>query len=70
LPTSHTFLSAFRLKDCDLSEMSCEALVSSKPSHLTELDLSDNNLNDSSIKVLCSGLENPNCRLQALRSEH
>ncbi|XP_039465204.1 NLR family CARD domain-containing protein 3-like [Oreochromis aureus] len=59
-----------QLTQCGLSESHCEVVASalkSNPSHLTELNMSENNLQDSSVKLLCAGLESPNCRLETLR---
>uniref|UniRef100_A0A3B4T8R9 B30.2/SPRY domain-containing protein n=1 Tax=Seriola dumerili TaxID=41447 RepID=A0A3B4T8R9_SERDU len=58
------------LSGCNLSEKSCDALssvVSSQSSSLRELDLCNNDLLDSGVKLLCVGLVSPHCTLEAVR---
>ncbi|XP_034062804.1 protein NLRC3-like isoform X1 [Gymnodraco acuticeps] len=59
-----------KLTGCGLSETHCEVVASalkSDPSHLRDLDLSENALQDSGVELLSSGLKSPNCRLKSLR---
>ncbi|KAM9362016.1 protein NLRC3-like isoform 1-T1 [Symphorus nematophorus] len=57
------------LSGCGLSERSCEALssvLSSQSSSLRDLDLSNNNLQDSGVNILSAGVESPHCKLETL----
>ncbi|KAL2096365.1 hypothetical protein ACEWY4_008513 [Coilia grayii] len=77
LPISHMFTGPYmfslllflRLDDCNLSEETCMTVASvlHSASSLIELDLSNNDLGDSGVQLLSTGLCNPNCKLQTLR---
>uniref|UniRef100_A0A8C2FXE7 NACHT domain-containing protein n=1 Tax=Cyprinus carpio TaxID=7962 RepID=A0A8C2FXE7_CYPCA len=57
------------LNNCDLTDRSCSALatVLGSDTNLKELNMNNNNLQDSGVKLLCTGLENVNCELEILR---
>uniref|UniRef100_A0A8C2EGM5 Uncharacterized protein n=1 Tax=Cyprinus carpio TaxID=7962 RepID=A0A8C2EGM5_CYPCA len=65
----HCKLNKLQLCGCGLKEESCSALatVLRSNSSLKELDMSNNNLQDSGVKKLQNGLEDKNCTLQKLR---
>uniref|UniRef100_A0A3B1JBU3 NACHT LRR and PYD domain-containing protein n=1 Tax=Astyanax mexicanus TaxID=7994 RepID=A0A3B1JBU3_ASTMX len=69
LKSSHCKLEILRLCICNLTDRSCADLASALRSNssLKELDLSNNELNDSGVKNLSAGLDNIRCKLEILR---
>ncbi|XP_043086446.1 NACHT, LRR and PYD domains-containing protein 3-like isoform X1 [Puntigrus tetrazona] len=58
------------LRDCGVTDEGCAALATalgSNPSHLRQLNLSENEIGDLGVKLLCAGLEDPHCKLEKLR---
>ncbi|XP_028978412.1 NACHT, LRR and PYD domains-containing protein 12-like isoform X2 [Esox lucius] len=70
LKNTHCKRQILRLNRCCLTERCCEVLVSalsSNSSHLKELDLSHNDLQDSGVKLLSVGLRHHYCKVERLR---
>nr|XP_021325107.1 protein NLRC5 isoform X13 [Danio rerio] len=69
LQDKHCTVSTLILHNCGLTKESCSALASalSSDTSLKELDLCNNNLQDSGVKKLQSELQNTNWRLKKLR---
>lgn len=60
----------YSLSGCQITEKGCPSLASaltSNPIHLQELDLNYNHLGDFGAMLLTAKLEDPQCRLEALR---
>ncbi|XP_051771303.1 NACHT, LRR and PYD domains-containing protein 12-like isoform X20 [Ctenopharyngodon idella] len=57
------------LDDCNLTDKSCSALatVLGSDTNLKELNMNNNNLQDSGVKLLCMGLKNIKCKLEILK---
>ncbi|KAL0992650.1 hypothetical protein UPYG_G00096200 [Umbra pygmaea] len=62
-------LETLKLSFCGVTEEGCSHLASvlKLNSHLKELDLSNNDLKDAGVKLLSTGLEDPECKLETLR---
>ncbi|KAK3570181.1 hypothetical protein QTP86_015886 [Hemibagrus guttatus] len=70
LQDPHYRLQKLTLCKCSLTEDDCTAVVSAlglNPSHLKELDLSDNTLGDTGVKQLSDLLQNSHCTLEKLK---
>ncbi|KAM9779658.1 LOW QUALITY PROTEIN: NLR family CARD domain-containing protein 3-like [Neosynchiropus ocellatus] len=70
LKSPHCHLETLSLSRCRISERGCASLASaltSNPSHLRELDLSENHPGGPGLKLLSAGLESPDWRLETLR---
>uniref|UniRef100_W5KXE1 NACHT domain-containing protein n=1 Tax=Astyanax mexicanus TaxID=7994 RepID=W5KXE1_ASTMX len=71
LKSSHCKLETLRLARCNLGQKTCENLGSVlklESSCLKELDLSNNDLQDSGVELLSAGLKSSHCKLKTLRT--
>ncbi len=64
-------LSVFSLFGCSITEKQCLILTSalkSNPSHLRQLNLSENQIKNTGVNHLCDVLKDSHCKLERLRS--
>ncbi|XP_050959227.1 protein NLRC5-like isoform X24 [Labeo rohita] len=69
LQTGCCKLKILSLNDCSLTDKSCSALATllGSDTSLKELNMNNNNLQDSGVKQICTGLKNMKCKLEILR---
>ncbi|XP_051746179.1 NACHT, LRR and PYD domains-containing protein 3-like isoform X2 [Ctenopharyngodon idella] len=69
LQDKHCRINTLALNNCNLTDKSCSALaaVIGSDTNLKELSMNNNNLQDSGVKLLCTGLKNIKCKLEILR---
>ncbi len=58
-----------RLNDCGLTDKAVRLWLQflDQITNLKELNMNNNNIQDSGVKLLCTGLKNRNCKLEILR---
>ncbi|XP_039505920.1 ribonuclease inhibitor-like, partial [Pimephales promelas] len=69
IDVNYCYFSVFSLSVCSITEKQSLILTSalkSNPSHLRELDLSENNLGNTGVKHLCAVLKDSHCKLERL----
>ncbi|XP_051559340.1 NACHT, LRR and PYD domains-containing protein 12-like [Myxocyprinus asiaticus] len=72
LKSSNCTLEVLGLSGCMVTEVGCcyvASALSSNPSHLKELDLSYNHPGESGVKLLSERLDDPNCKLDKLKTD-
>ncbi|XP_076851967.1 NACHT, LRR and PYD domains-containing protein 3-like [Brachyhypopomus gauderio] len=69
LKSSNCKLEILRLSLCGLTEESCKSLISvlQTETSLKQLEINNNDLQDSGVEQLCAGLKSSNCKLEILR---
>nr|XP_055053338.1 uncharacterized protein LOC129438575 [Misgurnus anguillicaudatus] len=68
--TDGDFSSGCRSSSCNITDEGCDALTSaltSNPSHLIEIILTENKIGDSGVKLISDVLKNPDCKLKILK---